>query len=53
MSLTRKSREFVADYAKDRVVSIVDSAKSPTSLALVVLKLLQKTKNTSGHLNPK
>jgi len=51
MCLTRKSREFVAGYPKDRAVSTVDSAESPYSLALVVLKLLKK--NTLGYLNPK
>jgi len=43
MSLTRKSREFVVDYAPDRAVSIVDSAENSNSLTLVVFKLLQKT----------
>jgi hypothetical protein len=41
MCLTRKSREFLANYAKDRAVSIVDGAKKPYCLALVVLNLLK------------
>ncbi len=43
MSLTRKSREFVVDYATDREVSTADSAENPNSLAIVVFKLLQKS----------
>jgi hypothetical protein len=55
MSLTRKSREFVVDYALDRAVSIVDSAENSNSLTLVVFKLFQKTEknNSLAHLNPK
>jgi len=33
---------FVADYAKDRAASTVDSAKKAHSLALIVVKLLKK-----------
>jgi hypothetical protein len=53
MSLTRKPREFVVDYATHRAVSTVDSAENPNSLALVVFKLFQKTENSLEHLNPK
>jgi hypothetical protein len=42
MCLKRKSREFLADYAKDRTVSIVDGTKNRYSVVLVVLKLLKK-----------
>ncbi len=42
MCLKRKSREFLADYAKDRTVSTVDGTKNRYSVVLVVLKLLKK-----------
>jgi hypothetical protein len=51
MCLTKKSRKFVIDYAKDTPVTTVDGAKNPNYLAHIVVKLFQK--NTWGQLNPK